>query len=390
MTTQTIEKIFTRDFILGCLAQFTFSIANYTFIPTLPVYLSRMGSQEAEIGVLIGTYGVSSLIFRPFVGRALIRIPEKQFMMVGAFLFAITSLAYLFVPPFWPFLVTRIFQGIGLACFNTAVFTLIANITPQEHRGQSLSYFWLAPNIALVLAPVMGMSLISRFGFTPLFLVCLGVSLLSLSIIHKLGRRQVARSEGSPVESGFFLDRKALPPSITIFFFYFIWGALSTFFPLYAINNQVTNPGLFFTAMAIMLIFGRALGGRILDLYSREKVIVYFQAVIVTSMVILAFAKTLPAFILVGAIYGLGAAFLSPVVMAYTLDCAGSSRGLAMGTYTAFSDLGLSLGPVVMGLVTSLTGYSIMFLCLALVGIVSLAYFHFFVRKGNVPRRSEV
>jgi len=68
MTTQTIRKIFTREFILGIFSQFVFISVFYILIPTLPIYLLRSGSQEAEIGVLIGVFFVSALALRPFVG----------------------------------------------------------------------------------------------------------------------------------------------------------------------------------------------------------------------------------------------------------------------------------------------------------------------------------
>ena len=381
MTTQQIREILTRDFILGFSAQFTFLIALHILIPTLPIYLSRLGSKEAEIGVLVGIFSVSSLVFRPFVGKALLKIPEKKFMIVGALLFVVTSMAYLLAHPFWPLLVVRVFQGIGLAFFTTASFTLIANISPESRRGQSLSYFWLAPNLSLVLAPAFGMFLINHFSFTLLFLVCLGVSLLSLFITNRLGKREVVPMEDASIEGSFLLSRKALPPSIISFFIYFKWGALTTFFPLYAIDHGVANPGLFFTTIAIMLILGRTLGGRILDLYRRERVILSFLMTYVIAMALLAFSKNLLMFILVGMIWGGGNALCLPAVMAYTLDRAGSSRGPAMGTFTAISDLGMFLGPVIMGLIIPLTSYQFMFLCLAFSGIINLSYFYFFVRR---------
>ena len=142
MTTQTIQKILIRDFILCFFAYFAFSFVFNILIPTLPIYLSRLGSNEVEIGILIGSFAISSLVLRPFVGRALLKIPEKNFMIAGALLFALASVAYLFAPPFWPFLIVRVFQGIGYAFFHTASFTLIANISSEAHRGQSLSYFY--------------------------------------------------------------------------------------------------------------------------------------------------------------------------------------------------------------------------------------------------------
>jgi MFS family permease len=248
-------------------------------------------------------------------------------------------------------------------------------------RGQSLGYFFAANNASGALAPSLGMFLINRFSFTVLFLVCAGLSLGSLFIAHQLGRRQVVPPQDSSVEDGFFLSRKALPPSIVSSFALFSWGALGAFFPLYAIHHDVTNPGFFFTTIAIMLLLGRALGGKLLDSYSREQVVLPCLFAYFISMVILAFSKTLPMFILVAVIFGIGHAFLIPAMMMYALDRVGSSPGPAMGTLTAISDLGISVGPVIMGIIVHSTSYQIMFLCLALTALINLNYFYFFVRK---------
>jgi len=381
MKTQTIRKILTRDFILCYFAQFTLAFVYFSLIPTLPIYLSRSGSNEVEIGILIGTFAISSLVLRPFVGRALLKTPEKSFMIAGTLLFAFTSAAYIFAPPFWPLLIVRVFQGIGFAFFHTASFTLIANISSEANRGQSLSYFFLTYNISGALGPALGMLLINHLNFTFLFLVCSGLPLASLFMTYHLGRRQVVPLQDNSIEDGFFLSRRAIPPSIVTAFALFTWGALSAFFPLYAINHRVTNPGLFFTTIAIMLILGRALGGKTLDLYSRERIILPSLFTYIISMIILAFSKTLPMFILVGVIWGIGHAFLIPAIMVYILDRVGSSPGPAMGTHTAISDLGISLGPVIMGVILHTSNYKIMFLSLAFMGIINLNYFYFFVRK---------
>ena len=381
MTTQTMRKIFTREFILGVFAQFASISVFYILIPTLPIYLLRSGSTEAEIGVLIGVFFVSSLALRPFVGKALLRTPERIFMIAGALLFALTSLAYLVAPPFWPFFLVRIFQGVGLALFHTASFTLVAHISPEAHLGQSLSYFFLAPNIALALAPSVGMFLINRFSFTFLFLTCFGLSLCGLLITLKLERRPIPPMEDPSPKEGVLLSRKAIAPSILNFFNFVMWGALTAFFPLYALNHGVTNSGFFFTVIAIMFFLGRTLGGRILDLYSRDRVIPFLLVTSLISMVLLAFSKNLPMFILVAVIWGIGNALLTPAILAYVLDRAGSSKGPAIGMYMLLSDLGLGLGPVIMGIIIRLSSYPTMFLCLAFTGVISLVYFLSFVRK---------
>jgi len=378
------QKILNRDFVLAFFAQFAFTFVFYILVPTIPLYLSRWGSTEVEIGLLVGSFAVSSVVLKPFVGRALLTIPEKKFMIAGALLYALTSAAYLFAPPFWPFLIVRVFQGIGYAFFLTASYTLVANISPEAHRGQSLSYFYLAFNLSGALAPALGMFVINHYPFTHLFFVCLGLSLCSIFVTTKLGRRQIAPLDHSSIEKGFFLSRKAFPPSIINSLSFFIWGALAAFFPLYATNHGVANPGLFFSTYALTLILGRALGGKISDLYSREKIILPCLTTYIISMVILAFSKSLPLFILVAVIWGIGHAFLMPALVVYALD-RGGSPGPVMGTFTAFTDLGISLGPVIMGIVIHTAGYPIMFLCLALTGVINLNYFYFFVRKKGGP-----
>jgi MFS family permease len=376
-----IRQILTRDFILAFLAQFASSFIFFILIPTLPIYLAGLGSSEIEIGVLLGVFFFCSLICRPFVGRALSRTPERKFMILGSSLYVLASMAYLFSPPFWPFLMVRVLHGIGFGFFHTSSFTFIANTASKAHRGQNLSYFSLSMTLSSALAPAIGILLINRFNFTLLFLLCLGLSFCSLLVTNQLASKQSLRLQASSPEDGLFFNPKAIPASVTNSISLFMWGALAAFFPLYAVDHGITNPGLFFTTVAIMLFLGRSIGGRILDLYKRESVILPCLIAYILSMVILAFSETLPMFILVAVIWGIGNAFSMPSLIAYILDRVSSSTGPAMGTFTAISDLGFSLGPVIMGIIIHMAGYQVMFSCLALTGIINLTYFHFFVRE---------
>jgi predicted MFS family arabinose efflux permease len=67
--------------------------------------------------------------------------------------------------------------------------------------------------------------------------------------------------------------------------------------------------------------------------------------------------------------------------MAYAMDYVGSSTGPAVGTFRAVMDLGIATGPMVMGMIIPTIGYPGMFLCLAVVCLVNLCYFQFYVRK---------
>jgi MFS family permease len=384
-----MPEILTRPFILTCLAQFTFSIAFHVLLPTLPIYLSRLGSRETEIGLLVGAFAAASLVFRPLVGRALSRHSEKKVMIVGAFLFTLTFAALLLVRPFWSFLGARIFQGIAYALFNTAAFTLAVNITPETRRGQSLSYFLVSPNVALALAPFLGMTVVNRFGFTPLFIACAGLSICALFIARGVKRPQPFLPFDPLPEDRALLNRKALPPSCVVLLHNSCWGAVGAFLPLYAVGKGVSNPGVFFSAMAFTMVLGRAFGGRLLDTCDKDKIIYAILTGFIFVMVITACSETLPMFVISGLLWGTAAGFLMPTVMATTMDRVGpTARGSAVGTYTALSDFGIALGPVMAGVVIRFAGYTGMFVGLILVEILNLAYFHVFVRQRGETRSS--
>ncbi len=379
---QTARNLFTRDFVLGFLAYFVFLFACFALIPTLPIYLARLGSNEREIGVLVGIFSVSSLVSRLLVGGALFRYSEKSIMKFAALLFAITFPACIIFRPFWPFFVVRLFQGIAYACFDTAVFALVVKVTPLAYRGRALSYFMLATGLATVMAPTSGMFLVNQFSFAFLFLICMGVSLCSLLFSGTLKGLEMEKPDSSAhVQDTFFLELKIIVPAMSAFFHNFVLGSITAFFSLYAIQCGIKNPGYFFSASAVMVITGRALGGKILDTWSKEKIILTFILTSMLAMVILSFSTTLPMFIFVGLLWGTGVAFIFPVSMAYALDYAGSSHGTALSTFRALMDFGMALGPMTMGLIIPIAGYRIMFLCLALICLINLCYFQFYVRK---------
>jgi MFS family permease len=302
-------------------------------------------------------------------------------MTVGGLLFAIGSVGYIFASSFWLLLTVRIIQGFGSALFYTAAVTRVANTSPGSRLGQSLAYYYLAFNIAFALIPSFGMFLINAYSFTVLFLVSTGLTLGYLCIAAKLGQRLIDPSTQKDVKKEPLVSREALPTAVVAMISSMHWGGLTAFFPLYALSHGVSNPGLFFSAFAVMIVLGRALGGRILDLHSRDKVILPSLTTFIIAMIILVFSKTLPMFIVAGLVWGIGHAFVFPALAAYTLDRASSSPGSAMATFSALDELGTGLGSVIAGIILRLSGYPTMFFCLAFIGMLNIVYCYFFVRK---------
>ena len=239
-------SLFTHDFVLGFFAVFAFAAAAQALIPTLPIYLTKLGSNEREIGVLIGIAAVASLASRLFVGGILLKCSEKSVIMVGALLSAITFLASIVFRPFWPFLIIRFLQGVALACIDTAAIASVIKVIPLAYRGRALGYFLLAPSLAMAVAAPFGMFLINHYSFTILFLSGAGLSFCALFLSWKVkGQTAVISHKAAPSHFASFLNLKVIAPAITSFLQLFVWGTVSAFFPLYAIQCGVTNPGLF-------------------------------------------------------------------------------------------------------------------------------------------------
>ncbi|HEX2965063.1 MAG TPA: MFS transporter [Syntrophorhabdaceae bacterium] len=377
-------RLLNPDFIYGFFCLFMFLSAIYTLMPTLPLYLENLGSGVREIGILIGAFSASSLVLRIVVGRLLTRYSEKSIMQIGALLFALTFVALLIFSRFWEILTIRLFQGAAFACLDTAALAFVVNISPAANRARAIGHFLLGPTFALAVAPYFGMFLMNRFNFTVLFLICLFFCLCSLFVASRIH----SRKNGNPVmeipshdQTGQIIDTGIIPSALMSLVCNFIWGALIAFLPLYALQNGVNNPGYFFSSSGLMLVLCRIGAGRILDNWKKERLIMTFMSVSTIAMVILYFSRTLSLFTLAGLLWGTGSAFFFPATMAYALDDAGSSGGTAVGTLRVMTDLGLSLGPVLTGLMIPFIGYRTMFLFLGLLYIADMSYLTFFLRR---------
>jgi MFS family permease len=381
-----MRSLLVRDYVLSFLAFFCFLAASHALTPTIPIYLARLATIEREIGILVGVFGAASLISRFVAGGLLRRYPEKLVMLWGAALFILCYLTLILFKPFWPFFITRAFHGLAFACFDTAAISYVIRIIPLEHRARAISYLLVASPLSSACVASASVFVLNEYSFVFLLLGCTGLSICAFLFSYKLKSERTAKLIETPaVGSGLFFEPKILAPAILSFMFSFSWGGLGAFFPLYAIQCGVRNPGHFFTAMAVVLVVARFTGGRILDKYSKEKIIPIVIIISMAALLILAFSTTLPMFIFVGMLWGIGAGFFPPVSLAYALEYAGSSDGTSVGTYQAAMDSGFGLGPVITGIIISLTGYPVMFLCLACICLLNICYFQFYLRKRQ-PR----
>src|SRR5699024_4977242 len=64
-------RIWTRDFVFVCLANFFVFLGFQMTLPTLPLFLKELGGNDQLVGLIVGIFTFSALLLRPYAGHAL-------------------------------------------------------------------------------------------------------------------------------------------------------------------------------------------------------------------------------------------------------------------------------------------------------------------------------
>src|SRR5699024_589185 len=119
----------------------------------------------------ISIFLLSAIIFRPFTGMILDKVGKRKMLWISLVLYLICTILYNFIEPFGWLLALRFLHGIWFSIATTACGAVAADIVPGIRRGAGLGYFMMSTNLAMLLGPLIGLSLIQVFSFDILFLV---------------------------------------------------------------------------------------------------------------------------------------------------------------------------------------------------------------------------
>lgn len=78
-----MERLWTKSFILMTVGLLFLFTAFYMMYPTLPLFIKQMGGDEAQVGLSMGAFMLSAVIFRPIVGELLDRFGRRPFIVWG-------------------------------------------------------------------------------------------------------------------------------------------------------------------------------------------------------------------------------------------------------------------------------------------------------------------
>ena len=369
MIRQRSPSIFSQGFLLLFIGSLAFSCSFQLLLTALPLYARQMGAEDAQIGLILGLFAAASLVARPLCGWQLDRGRKVPLLALGAAIFALSAVGYAAARSVAFLLLLRAFHGLGMATYNTAGQTLVADLAPVGRLGQAMSTYAVATTLAAALAPAAGMAIALAAGFGPLFAV--SFSLAAAAVVMAVALREPATRRTTTRRPRLF-NRSALRPGLSMLSLMVVYGAIASFVPLYALQQGLSNPGFYFTVCSVAMVLAQAIAGPISDRFGRLAVI---GPGLLLSALGAAATALLGGWSLLGAaaLYGTGSGAAQPALFALATDVAKEDeRGSAMATVGVFLEAGISGGAIGAGLLAQQVGLSATFVVVSVVPLVGI------------------
>ena len=381
-------QLWNKSFIL-CLANNLFLFVFYFAQTTiLPIYiLQDLHGSLTQAGLAMTLFMASSIAVRPFSGLIIEKFGRKKTFFVSEFLFCLFSIAYIFADNLQVLLWLRFLHGIWFSILTTVTVPIANEFIPDSRRGEGMGYFVMSVNLGIVLGPLIGLSLIQPLSYAVVAtilaaIVCLGFVFCFLipvqtetSTMQKMQKKQLSIHD--------FVEKKALPVSIMAMMVSFAYASIKSFISTYsASKNLLAYASLFFIVFAISMMSLRPLTGKIYDRKGPSYVIYPALVLFAVGLILLSQINSLIGFMLAAIFIGMGFGSVQPCLQTLAIQRAAPQRiGHATSTFFTFYDLGIAFGSILLGILITAQGYSMSYILCAVLVLLSLLFYKFFVVK---------
>jgi MFS family permease len=325
-------------------------------LPVIPRYVrGPLGLGDVAVGVAVGAFALTALASRPLAGHVADLRGRRPVVAAGALLAAAAGLLYLVPAGFAGLIGARLVLGAGEAMVFTAGATWVVDLAPPDRRGRVIGLYGLAVWGGLSLGPPIGDALLRASSYDAVW----GFSAICPFVGALVAMRLPDPHRPSPEpEARPLIARESVRPGIGISLASVGFAAMSSFIVLHLEAEGSGHGATAFTAFAATVVLTRLIGGDLPDRIGPLRCAAGAAVLESTALALIALAHGLPL-ALAGAI-GMGMAFalLYPSLSLVAIESVSESRrGSALGTFTAFFDIGIGLGAVLTGLAASLGGY---------------------------------
>jgi MFS family permease len=249
----------------------------------------------------------------------------------------------------------------------------ISDLSPEERRGEGMSYFTLALYGGLAVGPLFGELVLSGGNYDRVWVVAAVVA--GAAALVAIGTPET-RPAGGHARAGRFVHAAALLPGVVLLSALLGFGAFNAFIALYALELGLGGGGPLFLVFSTVVVAVRLFGARLPDVLGAQRAVRLALAILVCGYLAIALAPS-PLLLFVGvAILAGGQSLVYPALVTLAVRRApAAERSAVIGTFSAFVDLALVGGAGILGGVVAFAGYEGAFFAAAAVaalGIVPL------------------
>lgn len=385
------EKLWSGNFINACIANFLMGFAFYLIGTTMPFYIGeKYGASEVEIGLVLASYIIATLVIRPFSGFIVDAFPRKKVYIIAYFFFVFVYFGYMWASTMVLFVVARMMHGVTWSVITTSSSTVAIDIIPASRRGEGLGFFGLTTTVAMAIGPFIGLYLYEKYPFEYNFYSTIAIGIIGLltALTIKLPKRELQAKQVLSLDR--FILKAGLPIGVNVLFIAISFGMLFTYAAKFGLNElKISSTGFFFLFMAIGMGISRFFAGKLLDKG-------YVNHLMLTSLFIIglgytAFGLATSEILYFGsAIFiGLGYGMASPSFQTMIINMGSNEqRGTANSTFFSFYDLGIGIGMVASGfLATTLPAIGNLFVLCGALSFVGLIYYYFVSAKVYAQKK---
>lgn len=379
------EKLWTKEFMIVSTINFIITLIFFLLMVTIASYAkTEYGASTSTAGLVSSIFIIGSLIGRLGAGRIISDVGTKKTLWAGLLFFSVTSILYFLAFNISLLLVNRLLQGIAVGIAGTATGTIIAQILPKTRKGEGIGYYSLSAILATAIGPFIGI-LLMKFenGFQWIFALSVTLSIVCLIIYATVKIDvQINKSNVSQEEKGSllskFIEPKAVPISLIALLIGFSYSGVMSFLSFYAEEiNLVSAASYFFLVYAIVIIFSRPFTGKLMD--TRGANIVTYPCLVIFAVGMFLFSQATAGWMLLvaAAFIGLGYGNFNSIAQTVAVKVTPPHRfGLATSTYFILYDIGLGVGPFLLGFIVPNTGYRPIFVSMVVVILCCIPLYH--------------
>ncbi|MBN1687464.1 MAG: MFS transporter [Spirochaetales bacterium] len=368
-----------RSVFVICVTTVISMLGQGIMSPVIPLLASQFGVSVAAVGFVVSAFGISRLFLNVPAGIIGERFGRRLLMTIGLMCNALGLVLTGTANSVIVMAVWRFVSGAGSAMYMTGAMSFIADISTSRNRGQLMSLQQGSLLLGTSLGPALGGFLADSLGLRwPFFVAAILSAMAALWIVSRLTEPRAASREPAAEEPPkqkaphqSFWDFRVIGKLLgnptfllvslfTMMVFFTRSGSRQTILPLLAVEKggmSATQLGLLFTFMTVINLVLVLPAGALTDRFGRKAVIMPGALCSVAGLSIFALADNFGLFFAGGALLGIGTGLIGPAPAAYAADLAPAGKtGVTMGLYRTFGDVGLIVGPILLGFVADAFG----------------------------------